>query len=136
MLAKTLNRILMPMKKTPKSGCDKVYRVRNSFQKNQISAPPKQIFSKNYQIFAIFPVFCNVCILFDSFSQIKAKIRACHEISMKIDPKNVKIGQLEAILDNFKDCYATQPLSEFALLETQLWSARHGSRSSTPMSYI
>ena len=94
MLAKTLNRILMPMKKTPKFGCDKVYRVRNSFQKNQISAHRRQIFSKKHQILAIFAVFCSFRILFGIFSQTKAKIRVDHEILMKIDPKNVKIGPL------------------------------------------
>ena len=100
MLAKTLNRILMPKKKTPKTECDMVLWVRNSCQKNRISAHPRQIFSKNYQILAIFVVFCHFHIFFGLFSQIKAKIRKCHEISMKIDPKNVKIGPLGPIFEN------------------------------------
>ena len=99
MLTKKLNPILMSMKKTPKTECDMVLVVRNSCQKNRISAHPRQIFSKNYQILAIFPVFCHFHMFFGIFSQIKAKNRVCREKLMKIDPKNVKIDHLEPILE-------------------------------------
>ena len=115
MLTKTLNRILMSMKKTPKTECDMVLGVRNSCQKNRISAPPRQIFSKNYQILAIFAVFCNFRILFAILSQNKAKIRKGHEISMKIDPKNVKIGPLGPIFENLSN---QAFLTNFRVLET------------------
>ena len=107
MLTKTLNQILMSMKKTPKTECDMVLGVRNSYQKNRISAHPRQIFSKNYQILAIFPVFCSFRALFGIFSQIKAKNRACREKSMKIDPKNVKIGPLGPIFENRSNQFFT-----------------------------
>ena len=119
-----LNQILMPMKKIPKSGCDKVYRVRNSFQKNQISAHRRQIFSKNYQILAIFAVFCNFRILFGTFSQIKAKIRVCREKLIIIDPKNVKIGPLGPIFENrsnwLQRSYLTVSISTASLCRRRL----------------
>ena len=73
---------------------------RNSFQKNQISAHRRQIFSKNYQILAIFAVFCYFRVLFGIFSQVKVKIRVGNEILMKIDQKNVKIGPLGPNFEN------------------------------------
>ena len=100
MLTKKLNRILMPMKKTPKTECDMVLGVRNSCQKNRISALPRQIFSKNYQILAILPVFCNFRIFLGFFSQNKAKNRVRNEKLMKIDPKYVQIGPLGSIFEN------------------------------------
>ena len=128
MLTKILNRILMSMKKTPKTECDMVLGVRNSCQKNRISALPRQIFSKNYQILAILPVFCNFRIFLGSFSQIKAKNRVCHEKLMKIDPKNVQIGPLEPIFEN-------RLISCFSLtFDSSRSSRRHGLSKQAPPS--